>query len=171
LRPRATRSDWIATAVRTLKVAAEKAEDDNRARLGRHRSHGAEQQINEQGIVMNQVTTDPPSAMDTKTDTAKIIYILYLVSLATGITAVVGVVLAYVKRDEASQWLQTHYRFQIRTFWIGLLYCVLGVILSMVLIGFLVLLFLAVWLIIRVIKGFKHLERREPVPNYDTWMF
>lgn len=116
---------------------------------------------------MNQVATDQPAA----TDTAKIIYILYLVGLATGITALVGVVLAYVKRDEGPEWLRTHYRFQIRTFWIGLLYCVLGGILSMVLIGFLVLLFWAVWLIIRVIKGFKHLELREPVPNLETWMF
>jgi uncharacterized membrane protein len=118
-------------------------------------------------MTMDQVVTDQAAS----TDTAKIIYILYLVGLATGITALVGVVLAYVKRDEAPEWLRTHYRFQIRTFWIGLLYCVLGGILSMVLIGFLVLLFWAIWLIIRVIKGFKHLELRESVPNYETWMF
>jgi uncharacterized membrane protein len=116
---------------------------------------------------MNQVATDRPVS----TDTAKIIYVLYLVGLATGITALIGVIMAYVNKDDAPDWLKTHYQFQIRTFWIGLLYCVIGGILTIVLIGFLVLLVWAIWLILRVIKGFKHLERQEPVPNYETWMF
>jgi uncharacterized membrane protein len=128
---------------------------------------GAERIINNQGTAMNQVATDRPVT----TDTAKIIYILYLVGLATGITALIGVIMAYVNKDEAPDWLKTHYQFQIRTFWIGLLYCVIGGILSLVLIGFLVLLFWAIWLIVRVIKGFKHLEQREAMPNYETWLF
>lgn len=116
---------------------------------------------------MNEVVSDRPVS----TDTAKIVYILYLVGLATGLTALIGVIMAYVNRDEAPEWLKSHYRFQIRTFWIGLLYCVIGGVLSIVLIGFLVLLFWVIWLILRVVKGFKHLERREPVPNEETWMF
>lgn len=116
---------------------------------------------------MNEVVSDRPVS----TDTAKIIYILYLVGLATGLTALIGVIMAYVNRDDAPEWLKSHYRFQIRTFWIGLLYCVIGGILSLVLIGFLVLLFWVIWLILRVVKGFKHLEKREPVPNEQTWMF
>lgn len=116
---------------------------------------------------MDEVATDRPVG----TDTAKIIYILYIVGFAAGITAVVGVIMAYVNKDEGPDWLRTHYQFQIRTFWIGLLYCVVGVVLSMVLIGVLVLLFAAVWLIIRVVKGFKWLEQRQPVPDVTTWMF
>ena len=116
---------------------------------------------------MNEVATDRPIS----TDAARIIYILYLIGLATGLTLVIGVIMAYVNKDEAPEWLRTHYDFQIRTFWIGLLYCVIGGILSIVLIGFLVLLFWAVWLIVRVVKGFKHLEQRQPVPDVTTWMF
>jgi uncharacterized membrane protein len=116
---------------------------------------------------MNQVVSDRPVSIDTP----KIIYILYLVGFVTGITALVGVIMAYVNNDEAPEWLQTHYRFQIRTFWIGLLYCVIGGVLSIILIGFLVLLFWAVWLIVRVVKGFKYLEQRQPVPDPTTWMF
>lgn len=116
---------------------------------------------------MNEAAAD----RSVSTDTAKIIYILYIVGLAAGITAIVGVVMAYVNRDTGPEWLRTHYRYQIRTFWIGLLYCVIGAILSVVLIGVLVLLFAAVWLIIRVVKGFKWLEQREPVPDVTTWMF
>jgi uncharacterized membrane protein len=134
----------------------------------RRRGDVAKQSIKRAGdSSMNQVANDRPAT----TDTAKIIYILYLVGLATGITALVGVVMAYVNKDEAPDWLRTHYLFQIRTFWIGVLYCVIGFILMFVLIGFLVWLFWAIWLIVRVIKGFKHLEQREPIPNYETWMF
>jgi uncharacterized membrane protein len=116
---------------------------------------------------MNQVATDRP----VNGDTAKLIYILYLVGFAAGITLVIGVIIAYINKDDAPEWLRTHYRFQIRTFWIGMLYCVLGFVLMFVLIGFLVWLLAAIWLIVRVIKGFKHLERQEPMPNVETWLF
>lgn len=116
---------------------------------------------------MNEAMTDRPVS----TDTAKIIYILYLIGLAAGVTALVGVVMAYVNRDEGPEWLRSHYQFQIRTFWIGVLYSIVGIILTTVLIGVLVLLFTAVWLVIRVVKGFKYLEQREPLPDVKTWMF
>ncbi len=38
-------------------------------------------------------------------------------------------------------------------------------------IGFLILLFVLIWLIVRCIKGMQHLDRNEPVPNPTTWMF
>ena len=116
---------------------------------------------------MNQAATDRPAS----SEVAKIIYVLYLVGFAAGITLVIGVVMAYVNKDEAPEWLQTHYRFQIRTFWLALLYCVAGFVLMFVLIGFLVWLLTAIWLIVRVIKGFKHLEKSEAMPNYQTWLF
>ena len=116
---------------------------------------------------MNEAAADRPVG----TDTAKIIYILYLVGLAVGVTALIGVIMAYVNRDTGPEWLRSHYDFQIRTFWIGLLYSIAGIILSMILIGFLVLLFTAVWLIIRVVKGFKNLDQRQPVPDVKSWMF
>jgi len=102
---------------------------------------------------------------------AKIIYILYLLSLIFGLTSVIGVVMAYINQDDAPDWLKTHYRFQIRTFWISLLLGAVGVILSFVLIGYLLLLFLVFWLIIRCIKGLKSLERREAHPDPTSWLF
>src|SRR5438477_11416343 len=48
-------------------------------------------------------------------DTAKIVYILYLVSLIFGLTSIVGVIMAYVNRADAPGWVRSHYRFQIRT--------------------------------------------------------
>ncbi len=103
--------------------------------------------------------------------TAKIVYILYLVGLVVGVTGIVGVVMAYLNRAEAPDWLKTHYQYQIRTFWIGLLYMFVGALLAIVLIGYLVLLFWMVWLIIRSVKGMQLLERKEAVPNPTGWMF
>jgi uncharacterized membrane protein len=51
------------------------------------------------------------------------VYILYLVGFLTGITVLVGVVIAYLQRDRTDRVSQSHFQFQISTFWIGLLYC------------------------------------------------
>jgi len=50
------------------------------------------------------------------------VYILYLVGFLTGITVLVGVVIAYLQRDRTDRISQSHFQFQIATFWIGLLY-------------------------------------------------
>ena len=62
---------------------------------------------------------------------ANLVYILYLLALVVGITAIIGVVMAYINRNAAPDWLKTHYTFQIRTFWISLLYTVIGVVLDL----------------------------------------
>jgi uncharacterized membrane protein len=103
--------------------------------------------------------------------TAQLVYVLYLVSLAVGITGIVGVIMAYVNRTDAPDWLKTHYRLQIRTFWIGLLYGVLGLLTVILLIGFFVLAFLLIWWIVRCAKGLKYLGRGEPYPKPATWLW
>ena len=66
-----------------------------------------------------------------------IISLLYLASFITGITAIVGVVLAFVWRDEPkADWEISHYQYLINTFWIGLLGSIIGFLLTIVLIGF-----------------------------------
>lgn len=102
---------------------------------------------------------------------AKIVYILYLVGIIFGIIGIVGVVMAYINRSDAPEWLRSHYQFQIRTFWIGALYMLIGVILAFVIIGYLVLLFWVIWLIVRCVKGMKSLEQKEAHPNPTGWMF
>ena len=101
----------------------------------------------------------------------RVVYVLYLVSILLGITGVVGVVIAYVNKDNAPEWLKSHYQFQIRTFWIGLLYVLIGSLLSFVLIGYLVILFWVVWLIIRCAKGVSSLGQKAAHPNPTGWMF
>lgn len=104
-------------------------------------------------------------------DGANLIYISYLVALVLGITSLVGVIMAYVKKGDAPEWLKSHYQFQIRTFWICVLYTVIGVATTFVIIGFAILLFTLVWWIVRCVKGMQAINRGEAHPNPTSWMF
>jgi uncharacterized membrane protein len=102
-------------------------------------------------------------------DTANIVYILYLVSLLVGVTSIVGVIMAYVNRAEAPEWVATHYRFQIRTFWIGLLYGAIGVATIIIVIGIFWLMFVLVWYVVRCAKGMQAISRGMPYERPATW--
>ena len=104
------------------------------------------------------------------TSMVNVIYVLYLLALISGgITALIGVIVAYVYKDDAPEWLRTHYELQIRTFWFGLVVGAIGVALSWILIGVPILLALAVWWIIRCVKGLKYVGDRQPYPNHRGW--
>jgi uncharacterized membrane protein len=74
------------------------------------------------------------------------------------------VVIGYVKRDEAAgSWLESHFRWQIRTFWWGLLWGLIGAVLLLVLIGYLVWVAAAIWVIYRIVKGWLYLNDNKPI--------
>ena len=104
-------------------------------------------------------------------DMAKIVYVLYLIGLLTGITMIIGVVMAYIYKDESPEWLRTHYESQIRIFWIGLLYCAIAGLLTFILIGVLLYVVIAIWWIVRCVKGLKHLDQKGAYPDYQGWAF
>jgi uncharacterized membrane protein len=112
----------------------------------------------------------PPQGTDSTT-TAQVVYGLYLASLLLGFTSIIGVIVAYVYRGEAQEWLKAHYTLQIRTFWIGLLYSFAAGLLSLVGIGLILIPVVLVWLIVRCVKGFQYLGKRQPYPNVDTWFW
>jgi len=100
-----------------------------------------------------------------------IVYILYLASFVVAPASLVGIVIAYVKRNEGDAVDRSHYEFQIATFWRGLVIAIVGVVLTFVLVGWLVLLFLAVWMIVRCVKGLNNLGQRKPMPDNAGWGF
>jgi uncharacterized membrane protein len=102
---------------------------------------------------------------------ALIVYILYFVSYFTGITALIGVIIAHVQLASADALLSTHCRFQIRTFWIGLLYLAIGIILASVVVGIAVLFWWFVWSLVRNVKGVLALNDNKPIANPSSWMF
>jgi uncharacterized membrane protein len=113
--------------------------------------------------------TQPPYVSNTTT--ALVIYILYFIAYFVGITAVVGVIMAHVQNGSGNPLLDSHYQFQIRTFWVGLLYLIVGGVLALVLIGYLILAWWFIWSLIRNIKGILALNESRPIANPTSWMF
>jgi|SRR5437660_4227387 len=99
------------------------------------------------------------------------VYVLYGLGYFTVVTALIGVVIAYVKVDDADPVTQSHFRFQIRTFWIGLLYNVIGIPLCLVLIGIPILAWWLVWSVVRIVKGGLLVLENKPIVNPRSWLF
>jgi uncharacterized membrane protein len=99
---------------------------------------------------------------------AAIVYVLFLAPLG-GLTHIIGLVLAYVARDSAPEWLRTHYTYLIRTFWIGALYFLIAGTLCLVLIGFLLLPLVFIWLVVRCAIGLMRLVRNEAIARPMSW--
>lgn len=104
------------------------------------------------------------------TNTVKVIYILYLVGILIPVMSIIGVVVAYVFRGDANNTVQSHYTFQIRTFWISLLFQLIGWLTIFIGIGWLVLALWVIWLIVRCVKGLRVVSKNLPYPNPQTWL-
>lgn len=104
------------------------------------------------------------------TDTAKpkkiatFVYALYAASLVVGVTAIVGIIVCHVKRDDvAGTWLDSHFRWQMRTFWFGLAWAAVGMVLMVIMIGWVVLTAVYIWFIYRIVKGWLRLYEDKPM--------
>src|SRR3954471_13268505 len=115
-----------------------------------------------------------------------VIYALHAISLVVGIVgaatvvgafllgwpSIIAVILNYVKRSEArATWLQSHFRWQIRTFWYGFLWgslCLLFIVFTLgvgILIAWIPLGAVGLWFIYRIARGWLALLDRRPM--YD----
>lgn len=99
-------------------------------------------------------------------DTAVLVYLLQLLGVVTVLTAIAGVIVNYVKwEDVRGTWLESHFRWQIRTFWFSVLWGLVGWLLAFIGIGFLILAGVTIWYLYRAVRGWVLLnERREAVP-------
>jgi uncharacterized membrane protein len=94
-----------------------------------------------------------------------VVYALQAAGFFVGVTWIVAVVINYVKKEDvAGTWLESHFRWQVRTFWWGLLWGVIGAITAFILVGFAVLFADTVWIIYRIVKGWLRLSENRPVP-------
>ena len=104
---------------------------------------------------------------------ANLVYALHALSLLIGITTaatIIAVVINYLKKDEArGTFLESHFRWQIRTFWFSLLWCVIAALLFVTIVGIplaLIVLFAAgIWAIYRIARGWLALRDRKPMYN------
>lgn len=108
-----------------------------------------------------------------------LIYALHAVSLIIGLStaatvigafvfgwpSIIAVILNYMNRSAvADTILESHFLWQIRTFWYALLWLVLGFALIVVLVGFVILALTGLWAIYRIARGMLALSNREPIP-------
>jgi uncharacterized membrane protein len=86
------------------------------------------------------------------------VYILQALSFLFLVTSVAGVIINYIKDDDVrGSWLESHFIWQKRTFWYGLLWITLGYLTWSILISRLLLAVVPFWLIYRIAKGWVYL--------------
>lgn len=131
---------------------------------------------------MNPLPVPQPDPLEGARAWCHVIYALHAFSVLTGVfgaASVIGafligwpsllaVVLNYLKRDEvAGSWLESHYRWQIRTFWFAALWVAVAVALVFTVLGLPLALMLVIalsfWLIYRVARGWLALHGGRPV--------
>jgi uncharacterized membrane protein len=131
------------------------------------------------------VSTAGPVVSSSLVTWTQVIYALHAFSLLTGILgaatvigafltgwpSIIAVILNYVKRgDVRGTWLESHFRWQIRTFWFGLLWvalCIAFIIGTLgigIIVAWIPLAFVTVWFIYRVARGWMALSERRPMP-------
>src|SRR2546427_12131332 len=127
------------------------------------------------------VTAEPRESLIKLTH---VIYALHAFSLVTGIAgaatvvgafltgwpSIIAVILNYVKRSEVrGTWLETHFRWQIRTFWFGLLWvtlCGLFIVATLgiaIFIAWIPIGVVGLWFIYRILRGWLALNERRPM--------
>jgi uncharacterized membrane protein len=113
---------------------------------------------------------------------AHVVYALHALSLLIGITtaativgafvfgvpSIIAVIINYLKKGEArGTFLESHFRWQIRTFWFSLLWCMIAAFLFITIIGiplaFIVLFAAGAWAIYRIARGWLALRDRKPM--------
>ena len=94
-----------------------------------------------------------------------LVYILQGLGLVTGgLTWVVGAMVNYLKLDSVrGTWLESHFRWQITSFWYALLWWVVGLVLWLLMLGGVAWMILTIWVIYRIVKGALRLSDNLPI--------
>jgi len=91
---------------------------------------------------------------------ALLVYVLQGLGFFTGgVTYIVAIVINYIKLDEVrGTWLEGHFRWQMNTFWYGLLWLIVAILFWLILMGWLASAIVSIWVIYRIIKGALYLN-------------
>ncbi len=94
-----------------------------------------------------------------------VLYALYAIYWLTfGCTALIAIIINYVKLDDVRGTLyESHFRWQIRSFWWSVLWGAIGLLLAFFLIGFAILWVLGIWMLYRIVKGWLYLNDGKPM--------
>jgi uncharacterized membrane protein len=124
---------------------------------------------------MNQESTsqnpnpDESRQLDSLKNLTGVIYLLQALAFVLGgITAIIAVIINYVKRDDVKgTWLESHFTWQINTFWFALILTLVGVGTLAVGIGHFVLIGAAVFVIYRIVRGWTRLNINQAIQDTE----
>lgn len=93
-----------------------------------------------------------------------------ITAFLTGWPSIVAVILNYVYRDDSfGTYLDSHFSWQIRTFWYALLWMVIAIVLMMTIIGIplgiLLMVGVGLWVLYRIARGLLRLNDRRGMPE------
>ncbi|WP_333840781.1 DUF4870 family protein [Pelomicrobium sp.] len=130
-----------------------------------------------------EARTGPLAPSDSLVRLTHLIYALHAFSALTGLVgaafvvtafltgwpSIVAVIINYVKRpDVRGSYLESHFRWQIRTFWFALLWVLVALLVWATLVGIPlalgILLITGLWVLYRIIRGWLRLVDRKPMP-------
>ncbi|TDG12614.1 hypothetical protein E2F43_13570 [Seongchinamella unica] len=112
-----------------------------------------------------------------------VIYGLYIGSIMAVVTAPLGAIIAHVRRGRSAPWLDTHLVFQIRTFWLGVTFAALSLLLWQLpgqlqlspvyawAFGYLFFTAGLAWMMARCAVGIHRLTSNRPVDAPKSWLF
>lgn len=87
----------------------------------------------------------------------------------SGWPSILAVILNYIQRDETrGTYLESHFLWQIRTFWYALLWLIVGGVLVVTIIGIplalIIVVVVGLWVLYRMLRGLARLMDGEPMP-------
>ncbi|MGR9073017.1 MAG: DUF4870 family protein [Gammaproteobacteria bacterium] len=96
---------------------------------------------------------------------ATVVYLLQAISFFVGISYIAAVIVNYLKLEEVKgTWIESHFRWQIKTFWYGLAMMIVGALTIQAVIGYVILIISVFWIVYRIAFGWNRLSQGKTVP-------
>ncbi len=114
--------------------------------------------------VYNQEPIKGPEELKRLKRIVAMVYLLQMLSFAAFFPMLAGLYINYAKREEIKGcWLESHFKWQLNTFWYGLIWTGIGIVSSIFIVGYFILLLNAIWITVRIAKGWLKLNDGLPM--------
>jgi len=122
---------------------------------------------------MNTLTTHRKHE-DHSSDYEGLVAVIYLLQLLAfflgGMTFIVAVVLNYLNiHNVKGTWIESHFKWQIQTFWVALSLLVIGTVSLPLFVGFVVIFGAVIWIIHRIVYGWVNLNKAREITSFSKF--
>lgn len=99
-------------------------------------------------------------ASDSQVQLARIVYYVQMAGLILGLPFLIALIFNYLRRDQVlGTWVETHFHWQIMTFWYGLGILLVGLMTIGITFGSFLIVFDAFWVSYRIFYGWSQLNK------------